>query len=70
MRYLLLITIGCLLTFASNSLADPEGSVSLDTVIGQTGIDSIGVGTVRFEFRVTLSVTSDTVIGFTNVFKV
>lgn len=70
MRYLLLITIGCLLTFASNSLADPEGSVSLDTVIGQTGIDSIGVGTVRFEFRVTLSVTSDTVSGFTNGFKV
>ncbi len=70
MRYLLLITIGCLLTFAGSSLADPEGSISLDTVIGQTGIDSICVGTVRFRLRVTVSITSDPVTGFTNGFKV
>ena len=70
MRYLLLITIGCLLIFTSSSLAAPEGSISLDTVIGQTGIDSIRVGTICFKLRVTVSATSESIVGFSNGFRV
>ncbi|MFQ6008884.1 MAG: FG-GAP-like repeat-containing protein, partial [Candidatus Zixiibacteriota bacterium] len=58
------------LALASSSLAQPEGSISLDTVIGQVGNDSIAIGAVTFKLRVTVTATSDTVIGFTNGFRV
>jgi len=69
-RYQILIATGCLLIFASSSLALSEGSISLDTVVGQTSTDLIGVGEICFKLRVTVFATSDSVRGFSNGFRI
>ncbi len=53
-----------------NLQAGPVGSISIDTVIGQMGVDTIAVGLTTFKFRVSVSGSSENVLGFTSGFRI
>ncbi|HWR82818.1 MAG TPA: thrombospondin type 3 repeat-containing protein [Candidatus Deferrimicrobium sp.] len=67
----LVVLVACLCMAAAGAQrAEALGSISLDNVVGLSGIDSVHAGQpITFNFRLTNN-TSDTLLGFTHGFRV